>query len=180
MHCARSLLYSVTQAAKEDDSPLIAQLHDLPPTARRGLIRAARTTSEAAWSIKGSIRQRNIGASEVLLTPQGAQRLQQSLSAAIERRTEETLTGFIDGFRRSLSTLYFQPQVGRIIQAAVLENATAAAISELFADKDSLVEVVFDVLETFLPGDESRPQKSRSVKLIRRAAAPHRQLTIDE
>ena len=76
-------------SSEEDDSPLIAQLHDLPPTARRGLIRAARTTSEAAWSIKGSIRQRNIGASEVLLTPQGAQRLQQSLSAAIERRPKK-------------------------------------------------------------------------------------------
>jgi hypothetical protein len=168
----RSIAAILTHASSdEEDSPLIAALTDLPPKARQGLRRATRTTNEAGWSIRGSIRQRNIGASELVLTPAGAVRLTDSLNAAVTRTGTETLTGFIDGFRRSLSTLYFQPaNGGRIIQAAVLDNPTAAKISELFVDKDSQVEVAFDVVEMFLPGDESRPRRSRSVRQIRRIA----------
>jgi hypothetical protein len=62
----------------------------------------------------------------------------------------------------------FQPaRGGRIIQSAVIDPDTATTISELFADPDSLVEVVFDVVSTFMPGDETRPKRSRSVKSIR-------------
>jgi hypothetical protein len=86
----------------------------------------------------------------------------------VESRADETISGYIDGFRRSLSTLYFQPaRGGRIIQSAVIDPDTATTISELFADPDSLVEVVFDVVSTFMSGDETRPKRSRSVKSIR-------------
>jgi hypothetical protein len=176
----RSIAAILTHASSEDEeSPLMAELSRLPIRARVGLRRAAKSTNEAGWDIKGSIRQRNFGATEVSLTHDGAFRLRQGLDAKVENRTDETLSGYIDGFRRSLSTLYFQPtRGGRIIQAAVIDAETAVSISELFADPDSLVEVVFDVVSMFMPGDETRPQRSRSVKSIRRLASG-RQLTFD-
>ncbi|MGV7277005.1 hypothetical protein PJJ83_07865 [Mycobacterium kansasii] len=177
----RSIAAILTHASSEDDeSPLIAELSRLPVRARGGLRRAARSTSEAGWDIKGSLRQRNYGATEVALTHGGAFRLQQGLDAKVESRADEAVIGYIDGYRRSLSTLYFQPESGaKIIQAAVIDPETAASISELFADPDSLVEVVFDVISTYMPGDETRPQRSRSVKSIRRLARG-RQLSIDD
>lgn len=176
----RSVAAILTHASSEDEeSPLMAQLSRLPIRARVGLRRAAKSTNEAGWDIKGSIRQRSFGATEVALTHDGAFRLRQGLDATVESRADEVLSGYIDGFRRSLSTLYFQPERGgRIIQAAVVDPETAASISELFSDSDSLVEVVFDVVSTFLPGDETRPQRSRSVKSIRRLGRG-RQLTLD-
>jgi hypothetical protein len=176
----RSIAAILTHASSEDEeSPLMAELSRLPNRARVGLRRAAKSTNDAGWDIKGSIRQRNFGATEVALTHGGAFRLRQGLDATVESRADEVLSGYIDGFRRSLSTLYFQPdRGGRIVQAAVIDPDTAAAISELFADPDSLVEVVFDVVSTFMPGDEMRPQRSRAVKSIRRLASG-RQLTFD-
>lgn len=176
----RSIAAILTHASSDDDeSPLIAELTRIPIGARDGLRRAARSTNEAGWDIKGIIRQRNFGASEVTLTRDGAFRLRLGLDAKVENRTDEVLGGYIDGFRRSLSTLYFQPERGgKIIQAAVTDPETTAAISELFADQDSLVEVVFEVISTYLPGDETRPHRSRSVKAIRRLARG-RQLTFD-
>ncbi len=176
----RSIAAILTHASSEDEeSPLMAELSHLPIRARVGLRRAARSANEAGWDVKGSLRQRNFGATDVALTHGGAFRLRQGLDAKVENRSDETLTGYIDGFRRSLSTLYFQPESGGwIVQAAVVDPVTASSISELFADPDSLVEAVFDVVSTFLPGDETRPQRSRSVKSIRRLARG-RQLAID-
>lgn len=176
----RSIAAILSHASSEDeDNPLIAELTRIPVRARAGLRRAAKSTNEAGWDIRGTIRQRSFGASEVALTGEGAFRLRQGLDAKVENRTDETVPGYIDGFRRSLSTLYFQPERGgKIVQAAVVDPVTAASISELFADPDSLVEVVFDVVSTFMPGDETRPQRSRSVKSIRRLARG-RQLTLD-
>ncbi|WP_142254613.1 hypothetical protein [Mycobacterium colombiense] len=176
----RSIVAILTHASSdEEESPLVAELLDLPPTARRGLKRATTTTNEAGWSIKGSVRQRNIGAEDVVLTPQGAFRLRQSLDAQVESRVEETMVGNIDGFRRSLSTLYFQPEgSARIIQAAVLDLEIAATITDLFAQPDLMVEVVFEVIETYLPGDKTHPRRSRSVQSIRRVGMG-RQLTIE-
>jgi hypothetical protein len=175
----RSIVAILTHASRDDDeSPLEAELIDLPPRARQGLKRATRTTNEAGWDIKGQIRQRTIGAEDVLLTPQGAFRLRQGLDAQVESRTEETAIGNIDGFRRSLSTLYFQPDgSSRIIQAAVLDSAIAAAITDLFSEPDSMVEVVFEVIETHLPGEKTNPRRSRSVRSIRRVGVG-RQLTM--
>ncbi|MBA4023884.1 MAG: hypothetical protein C0482_16115 [Gordonia sp.] len=158
-------------SSEEEDSPMLAELTALPMGARRGLKRVANSARDAGWEIKGSIRQRNYGATNVELTADGAFRLKLGLDAQIDRRADETVTGTIDGFRRSLSTLYFQPAGGgRIIQAAVSDGALADSISELFADKNSVVEVVFDVIESFLPGDDSRIRKSRSVRQVRRLA----------
>jgi hypothetical protein len=139
----RSVAAILTHASSEDDeSPLLAELSRLPVRARIGLRRAAKSTNEAGWDIKGIIRQRNFGATEVELTGGGAFRLRQGLDAKVESREEETVSGYIDGFRRSLSTLYIQPERGgKIIQAAVIEPETASAISALFADPESLVEV---------------------------------------
>ncbi len=176
----RSIAAILSHASSEDeDNPLIAELTRIPLRARVGLRRAAKSTNEAGWDIRGTIRQRNFGASDVSLTREGAFRLRQGLDAKVENRADEVLPGYIDGFRRSLSTLYFQPENGgKIIQAAVTEPDTATAISELFADQDSLVEVVFDVISTYMPGDDTRPRRSRSVKSIRRLARG-RQLTLD-
>ena len=175
----RSIVAILTHASSEDEeSPLVAELLDLPAKARRGLKRATKTTNEAGWDIKGSIRQRNIGSENVVLTPEGAFRLRQGLDAQVESRTEETVVGNIDGFRRSLSTLYFEPEGStRIIQAAVLDSEIAATITDLFSEPDLMVEVVFEVVETFLPGDRTHPLRSRSVQSIRRVGVG-RQLTI--
>ena len=175
----RSVAAILTHASSEDpdDSPLMAELAELPIAARPGLKRAASSSRRAGWDIRGQIRQRHIGAQDIALTSAGAFRLNEGLNAKVENRTEQTAVGLIDGFRRSLSTLYFEPSPnGRIIQAAVADETIAAAITDLFAQPDLPVEVVFNVIETSLPGDQERIKRSRSVRRIRRTASPGRQL----
>lgn len=164
----RSVAAILTHASDPDpNSPLLAEIADLPLKAREGLKRIAATSKKAGWTIDGTLRQRRLGRSPIAFTSDGAARLVREIDARVERRETITVTGTIDGFRRSLGTLYFAPEQGSIFQAAVIDEDVANRVTELFARPDLIVEAEFDVVESQLPGSAAGSRKSRVLDAIR-------------
>ncbi len=164
----RTIAAIMTHASDTDpDSPFAAELAGLPIKARKGLKRAVKQSRKAGWVIGGTVRQRKIGAAQVQLTSFGAIRLSIELDSGVERVTTETAVGRIDGFRRSLGTLYFIPAGGKGITAGVTDSEVAAKVTDLFADPDAEVEAVFSVVERQLPSSTSAVSRSRVLTSIR-------------
>ena len=149
------------------DSPLAAEIAELPPKARVALKRVATASQKGGWSVRGQIRQRRVGAADLELTDAGATRLKIELSDTQEKRRRETLTGTIDGFRWSLSTLHFDTTDGRRISAGVTEAKVALEVTALMNNPEQLVSADFDVVESFIPGDQNRTRVSRVLTAIR-------------
>lgn len=164
----RTVVAIMTHASDPDpNSPLVAEIADLPKKARDGLKRIATSSKKAGWTIDGTVRQRKLGRSSVAFTADGATRLVREIDARIESRKTVTVTGTIDGFRRSIGTLYFAPDKGAIFQAAVTDEAVANHVTELFARPDVIVEATFSVVESQLPGSSGVSRKSRVLQAIR-------------
>lgn len=165
----RSIAAILTHASDpEPDSPLVAEIADLPPRARDGLRRAIRSSRKAGWIVDGTMRQRRIGLQPIHLSSDGATRLSIELDSRIESTRQERLVGRIDGFRRSLGTIYFAPEGRAIITAGVIESEITTKVTELFTDPDAEIEAVFNVVESRLPGDKSQVRTSRTLTSIRR------------
>jgi hypothetical protein len=143
------------------DTPLAAEIAELPMKARTALKRVVNASQKGGWGVRGSIRQRQVGAAELELTADGATRLRIELDEAQEKRRTERRVGTIDGFRWSLGTLYFEPEGAARFTAGVTETRVAQAVTELMRDPHQRVSAEFDVVESFLPGDQTRTRVSR-------------------
>jgi hypothetical protein len=149
------------------DTPLAAEIAELPIKARTALKRVANASQDGGWAVRGMIRQRRIGAADLELTSDGATRLRIELEVAQEKRRRETRTGTIDGFRWSLGTLYFDPVDAPAFTAGVMDGQVAQAITRLMNDPELRVSADFDVVESYLPGDQTRSRVSRVLTDIR-------------
>lgn len=168
----RSIASILTHASDPDpESPLIAEVADLPPQARTGLLRAIRTTREAGWTVSGTVKQRKVGLQQVQLSSAGATRLSIELKSSVDKVTFETATGKIDGFRRSLGSLYFIPDGRPPVIANVIDSTLASKVTALFGDPDLEVRVRFKVTESHLPGDAKQTRKTRTLEMIERVEA---------
>lgn len=152
-----------------EDTPLAAEIADLPAKARTALRRVALASQQGGWVAHGIIRQRGIGAAELQLTSDGATRLQLQLQVdeAHDTRRTETRTGTIDGFRWSLGTFYFAPDDAPAFSAGVMRNSVAQEVARLMDDPDRSVSADFDVVESYMPGDQTRSRISRMLTGIR-------------
>ncbi len=167
----RTVAAILAHASDSDlDTPLAAEIAELPPKARTALRRVANASQQGGWGVRGTIRQRRVGASELELTPEGATRLRIELDQNQEKRRTETLSGTIDGFRWSLGTLYFNP-VDPVdapgFSAGVIESRVAQAVTRLMNDPSLRVSADFDVVESYLPGDQTRTRVSRVLTDVR-------------
>jgi hypothetical protein len=149
------------------DTPLAAEIAELPMRARTALKRVANASQHGGWGVRGSIRQRRIGAADLQLTADGAIRLRLELEDAQEKRRTENRVGTIDGFRWSLGTLYFEPVDAARFTAGVTETRVAQEVTRLMNDPKQRVSADFDVVESFLPGDHTRTRVSRVLTAIR-------------
>ncbi|ALR12341.1 hypothetical protein MYCSP_14020 [Mycobacteroides saopaulense] len=143
------------------DTPLAAEIAELPPQARTALKRVVNASQHGGWGVRGTIRQRQVGAADLELTPDGATRLRIELESAHEKRRTEAQIGTIDGFRWSLGTLYFQNDTGSRFTAGVTETRVAQAVTRLMNDPNQRVSARFDVVESYLPGDKAQSRVSR-------------------
>lgn len=157
----------VHASSSESDTPLAAEIAELPLKARIALKRVANASQHGGWGVRGSIRQRRVGAADLELTTDGALRLRLELEGAQEKRRRETRVGTIDGFRWSLGTLYFEPEGAARFTAGVMETRIAQAVTRLMNDPEQRVSAEFDVVESFLPGDQTRSRVSRVLTAIR-------------
>jgi hypothetical protein len=148
------------------DTPLAAEIAELPIKARTALKRVANASQKGGWGVRGSIRQRRVGAAELELTIEGAMRLRLELEDAQEFRRPERRVGTIDGFRWSLGTLYFEPDDGPRFTAGVTEWRVAQAVTRLMNDPRQRVAAEFDVVESLLPGDSTRTRVLTEVTAI--------------
>jgi hypothetical protein len=149
------------------DTPLVAEIAELPIKARTALKRVANASQHGGWTVRGMIRQRRVGAADLELTSDGATRLKIELEVAHEKRRRETRTGTIDGFRWSLGTLYFDPVDAQAFTAGVMESRVAQEVTRLMNDPELRVSADFDVVESYLPGDQKRSRVSRVLTGIR-------------
>jgi hypothetical protein len=164
----RTVVAILAHASDPDlDTPLAAEIAELPIKARTALKRVANASQQGGWAVRGMIRQRRIGAADLELTSDGATRLRIELEVAQEKRRTETRTGTIDGFRWSLGTLYFDPVDAPAFTAGVMESGVAQEVTRLMNDPDLRVSADFDVVESYLPGDKTRSRVSRVLTGIR-------------
>ncbi|NDJ91791.1 hypothetical protein [Mycolicibacter kumamotonensis] len=148
------------------DTPLAAEIAELPIKARTALKRVANASQQGGWAVRGMIRQRRVGAADLELTNDGAVRLRIELEVAQEKRRREHRVGTIDGFRWSLGTLYFRPDDGPAFTAGVMESRVAQEVTGLMNDPELRVMADFDVVESYLPGDQTRSRVSRVLTRI--------------
>lgn len=149
------------------DTPLAAEIAELPMKARTALKRVANASQHGGWGVRGSIRQRQVGAADLELTADGAMRLRLELEQAQETRRTERRVGTIDGFRWSLGTLYFDPLDAPAFTAGVMESRIAQEVTRLMNDPELRVSAEFDIVESYLPGDQTRSRVSRVLTGIR-------------
>ncbi|WP_143696602.1 hypothetical protein [Williamsia muralis] len=153
----------------DPESPLAAEVSELPGSARQALKRVVNASVKGGWGISGSIRQRHVGLSSLRFTVEGAVRLRLELESSHEKQREAREVGRIDGFRWSLGAFYFIPLEGRPFAAGVTDARVAHEVTELMSQPDQLVVGVFDVIESFAPGAaDSRPRVSRVLKRVDR------------
>lgn len=149
--------------ADGDDSPLYSLVSDLSPKARAELRKLTEVTRRAGWTITGTVRQRRFGLDEIHFDPTGADRLASELDAQTTSQRAETLTGQLDGFRRSLGTVYLLP-VGRSpLPLAVTNRDLLAKVAEIAADVDAVVEARINVVESTVGKSSTTLRTSRTL-----------------
>ena len=148
-----------------EDSPLTASVRPLPASARQTLRLIAQTVEDANWWLEGELRQRGHMPSPLSLSPAGASYLIDVLRAEIiETQEDPPITGVIDGQRRSLSAMWFQPDRGRSFEAAVLDPELLVLVAELAAHQTP-VRCTFRVFISYGPSDSAHAR--RSYELLR-------------
>lgn len=163
----------------DPEAPLYSELRDMPAAARESLKRIANLTTKAGWEISGLVRQREFGADAVSFGPAAATRLKLELEAIPEETFVETVIGRLDGFRRSLGTVYVIPDNGRAVPVAVQTAALLRRVSALAADPETRVTATVEVVtSTVQPGDEKRAKVSRTLLSIEKRETLGAQLDI--
>ena len=90
----------------------------------------------AGWDIAGQIRQRGLGSTEVAFTQAGATLLASELKNYDYDTDRAWAIGTIDGFRRSLGSLYFTPAgTNSPLAVNVSDPDTLAAAARLAAEE---------------------------------------------
>lgn len=109
-------------ASDPEDDSLNSKLSQMPLEARRALRGIARTVDRANWDIQGDISTLTGRDMKVRLSGKGAVRLNGVLTSMPEPEEAETLTGYIDGYRRSDGKLYLRKQIDSKKSSAVEVN----------------------------------------------------------
>jgi hypothetical protein len=146
--------------AQSEDSPLVASIQALRGPARIALRQVARSVEAEGWEIEGVLRQRGHDPSRIRLTPSGASMLIDAASDDVGERQQVTLSGVIDGQRRSLSAMWFQPDSGRAFEAAVTQPGLLDHVAELAALPDQRVRAVFTVFVRYGEADSEHARRS--------------------
>lgn len=115
-----AVLLARSEADSDDlnDDVLSGLAARLPQKAHAGLKRAAKAIDAQDWDVLGELRSQH-GFQPVRVGPHGAKALLRVLDEHQESSTTTTLSGAIDGQRRSIGALWFAPDGAGAIEAAV-------------------------------------------------------------
>lgn len=106
----RKIAEVISLASNPDarDAGLGNELSKLPEDSRQALGTAAKVVDQSRWDIHGEVNYHTGDTQALSLTGEGATRLLVALDSIPDLPQEETLVGFIDGYRRSDGTLFFK------------------------------------------------------------------------
>lgn len=150
------------EGSKADDDVLSGLAADLPQKAHAGLKRAAKAIDAQNWDIAGELRSQH-GFQKVHVDPVGAKALLRVLDEHQESRTTTSLSGAIDGQRRSIGALWFAPDGQAPIEAAVPSPDLIEQVVQHDAASQR-VRAVFDVVT--IVGKGANPRR-RDVYTLR-------------
>ncbi|UTT51071.1 MULTISPECIES: hypothetical protein [Rhodococcus] len=159
----RTIARLFTNASDTGGAPsILAEVRDLPQSARQALRKSVEASRKGDWEIDGLIRQRKLGASPVSFTRQGAMVLRQELVEHEYDIERQWSIGTIDGFRRSLGTFYFTPNVGgRSVAVSVFDSGILAKAAALAATEDVQVMAHLETIRALDGPEKAKPTTSR-------------------
>lgn len=171
LHLVAHLMHLSEEGEIDADSALVAATQSLTPRARQRIRSVTRSVIEAKWEVKGEVTQRGRTLERVRFDAGSAQRLFDELNREHVQTRPETLTGFIDGERRSLSTMWFTPTgVTRAFEVAVKDADLLQEVRRLAAEPDLEVLCEFRVFLTVPAGAKEASSRSRELRSIMPAA----------
>ncbi|MCQ4150246.1 hypothetical protein [Rhodococcus qingshengii] len=178
----RTIARLFTNASDPDGQPsVLAEVRDLPPAARKAIRRSVIASRKGEWEIDGLIRQRTLGASPIAFTKDGARVLEQELKQHDYESVVRWSTGTIDGFRRSLGTFYFTPNIGeRSFAVSVHDSAVLAKAAALAADEGIQVRVQIETITATDGPEKDRTTTSRLLLDIKRAEDSGKQTSMED
>lgn len=152
------------EGAKVTDDVLSGLAADLPHKAHAGLRRAAKAIDAQAWDVAGELRSQH-GFQPVHVGPDGAKALLRVLDERQESSTNASLSGAIDGTRRSIGALWFTPDGAAAIEAAVpsLELMEQAVQHDAASQR---VRAEFDVVTIVGKGANPRRRQVYTLRSI--------------
>ncbi|OIH85887.1 hypothetical protein BLJ79_03530 [Arthrobacter sp. UCD-GKA] len=157
------VLSLASETSDLETDALDASVDTLPPAARAKLMAALKHVERSSWTIDGKVEQRHIGLSDVTLSQQGASLLRTVLGRGYEKRTTERVQGTIDGLKKSLGVMWFEPYGGRPFVAAVSEEKLLMEVARFNALPDQVVIAVFDAFTILDEGAGGELRKSRAL-----------------
>ncbi len=139
-------LASSDEPEPDGSDPLAAAVEGLPIEARDSLRAAARDVLKADWEIDGAVRQWRQPEDRIRVTKRGAEHLRSALSLSVPERTRRTITGTLDGFRRSTGVAYVTPhgEDMRPLAVAVGDPELFHRVATMAAYDDLPVRLTFD------------------------------------
>lgn len=148
------------------ESPLDGFASELPAAAKAGVLKAARIIKKANWSVSGELRRPRHEPVSIGIGPSGASRLVSILGDEEILTDDSTLVGTIDGQRKSISTMWFNPDQGRSFEAAVVKPDLLEEVASLAAKGNEPVTATFVVTTRFPRGEGASPRHSYVLKDI--------------
>lgn len=158
----------LSQDPDADDSAMEALASSLPIAARAKLRKASAQIEKSGWSVTGTFsrpgRRREIVSFDSLT----ARRVGAALASSHHESKHVTMSGRVDGNRRSLLVMYFDPDKGRPFAAAVPDTDLYERVVGL-ASQDLSVVAQFRVDAVVAAGTDSAVRTSHTLEGIQPA-----------
>jgi hypothetical protein len=154
----------------DTDDVLSALTASLPARAHPGLRRAAKAIKSQDWTVTGQLRSQR-GFEPVSLGVGGATALLRALGERQEDEDEVTLDGTIDGQRRSIGALWFAPDGGAPIEAAVPTPELIEQVVQYDAAQHR-VRAIFYVVTIVGRGTNAKVRRVHTLKSINPIGTP--------
>ncbi|WP_062520009.1 hypothetical protein [Demequina silvatica] len=162
---AGSLAKVAAMLAGDDDSAIDAFAAQLPVRARAGLRRASSQIIANDWEFTGTFQRPGSAREPVHFTAASARRLADALGSAYRETHPLRVSGRIDGSRRSLLVMYFEPDSGRPFAAAVPNAELYERVVELDAPEGKVL-AHFSVDEVIAAGSDSVVRRAYTLERI--------------
>lgn len=153
-------------ATDPDTSPLVATVRTLRGPARAAIAKVAQSVQREGWQLDGELRQRGRNPSPIHLSTRGAAALIDAVGNDTNEIEETVLSGVIDGQRRSLSAMWFQPDMARSFEAAVDDAELLDEVAALAVDPTTRVVAKFRVFISYAGGDSAHARRSYELRDI--------------